>query len=93
MSEFEDVVLIEEKNNKGHWDPEQEVVKVEKEEWNSLVSFIEKNIKKDAKDHPRLKDIVKSADTIEELMERYTIWKREKRQRRRTNASPRPMRS
>jgi hypothetical protein len=60
---------------------------VPKEDWDSVVDWIQKMLKKEYKNHPKLKDLVKSSDSIDDLMERYDAWKKEKRQRKKSWSS------
>jgi hypothetical protein len=81
-SEIENVRLV----------PVQEITLEEKmnhmkKDCNYLVEWIQRMAKEEAKDHPSLKDIVKSSETIDELMESYQFWKKQKSQRRRSWAS------
>jgi hypothetical protein len=72
MSDFEDVVVVEEKPNKGHWDPEQEHKKDE------VVGWIEKTVRREAKQCPRFREIMERCETLEEVMREHTKFKKTK---------------
>jgi hypothetical protein len=98
MSEIEDCVLVplvtKKTPSKGPFFKEakpatekEHLMKektVSKEDWDYTVEWIRKMVKKEAKRHPRLKDILRGDEPIEEFMEKYAIYKKEKRQQRRS---------